>query len=327
MCFLRHLLGRFVSILGAAWLAATVAFLLIHLAPGGPAIALGGDSGAPGYLEDVARLYRLDRPLPEIYLGWLGDLLRGDLGYSYRNHRTVLRLILERLPVTLALVGPAILLSAIAGVALGLGQAPSPGRPRRGFVATMAGLHAVPSYLVGQGLVVVFALWLGLLPVQGLVDAREPATGARHVLDMARHLVLPVLALALHHVAFVALLTRARLADELERPYVVTAAAKGVPPAAVRRRHALPNATLAIATLFGSRLGAFVAGAIVIETVFALPGLGRLAVSSALARDHPVVIGIALVTTLIVVAGNLMVDAAMRRLDPRLDPQLGGAER
>lgn len=114
------------------------------------------------------------------------------------------------------------------------------------------------------------------------------------------------------------MLTRARVADELERPYVVTAAAKGVAPAAVRRRHALPNALLGIATLFGARLGAFVAGAVVIETLFALPGLGRLAVTSAMARDHPVVIGIVLFTTAVVIAGNLVVDAVLQRLDPRL---------
>lgn len=310
------------AVLGAAWLAATLAFVLIHLAPGGPAVALGGESGAPGYLEDVARLYRLDRPLPEIYLDWLGNLLCGDLGYSYRSHRPVLGLILERLPVTLALVGPAALLSALVGTGLGLAQVPRPGRPRRWFVAAMAGLHALPSYLVGQGLIIVFALWAGLLPVQGLVDAREAATGTARLLDMARHLVLPVLALALHSMTFMALLTRARLADELDKPYTVTAAAKGVAPMAVRRRHALPNAALGIATLVGSRLGAFVAGAIVIETLFALPGLGRLAVTSAVARDHPVVVGIVLFTTVIVVAGNLAVDAALRRLDPRLDLRL-----
>ena len=306
---------RLAFFLGAVWLASSLAFLLIHLAPGGPAIALGGESGAPGYLEDVARLYGLDRPLPERYLTWLTGVARGDLGFSYRSQQPVLTLIVDRLPVTLALVAPAILLSSLTGMALGLAQVPQSGRPRRGFVAAMAALHALPSFLIGQFLVLVFALWLGLLPVQGLVDAR--GQGAP-LFDMARHLVLPVVALALHHVAFMALLTRARVADEMERPYTVTAAAKGLTPARVRARHALPNALLAIATLLGARLGAFVAGAVVIETLFALPGLGRLAVTSAAARDHPVIIGIVLFTTAVVVAGNLIVDAAMARLDPRL---------
>jgi peptide/nickel transport system permease protein len=314
MAFARHV----AFLLGSVWLAASIAFVLIHRAPGGPAIALGGESGAPGYLEDIQRLYGLDRPLPEIYLSWLAGVLTGDLGFSYRSQQPVLTLILDRLPVTLALVGPAMVLAATTGMLIGMARVPQPGRPRHGFVAAMAALHALPSYIVGQALVIVFALWLGLLPVQGLVDARVPSTGLEQTFDMARHLVLPVLALALHHLTFMALLTRARVADELARPYAVTAAAKGLTAAVIRRRHALPNAALAIATLFGARLGAFVAGAVVIETAFALPGLGRLAVTSAVARDHPVVIGIVLVTTAIVVAGNLGIDAVLSRLDPRL---------
>lgn len=307
------LLSRLAWAIGTVWLAASLAFLLIHLAPGGPAIALGGDSGAPGYLEEVARLYRLDRPLPEIYLDWLARVATGDLGHSYRSGQSVLSLILERLPVTLALVAPAVMLSAIAGTLLGLLRTP------RGFAASMAALHAVPGYLVGQTLVMVFALGLGVLPVQGLVDGRGPDSGGiARLLDMARHLILPVLALALHNLTFVALLTRTRVMAEMERPYAVTAAAKGVAPRLVRRRHALPNAMLGLVSLLGSRLGGFVAGAVTIEVLFALPGLGRLAVTSAIARDHPVVIGLVLFTTAVVVMTNLVVDLTFRRLDPRV---------
>ena len=307
------LLSRLAWAIGTVWLAASLAFLLIHLAPGGPAIALGGDSGASGYLEEVARLYGLDRPLPEIYLDWLARVATGDLGHSYRSGQPVLSLILERLPVTLALVAPAVVLSAIVGTLLGLL------RTRRGFAASMAALHAVPGYLVGQALVLVFALGLGILPVQGLVDGRGMNNGGlERLIDMAQHLVLPILALALHNLTFVALLTRARVMAEMERPYAVTAAAKGVAPHRVRRRHALPNAMLSLVSLFGSRLGGFVAGAVTIEVLFALPGLGRLAVTSAVARDHPVVIGLVLFTTAIVVTTNLVVDLGFRRLDPRV---------
>lgn len=312
-----RLLARLVLALCTIWFAATLAFLLIHLAPGGPAVALGGESGAPGYLEEVARLYQLDRPLPEIYLGWLADMTRGDLGFSYRSQQSVISMILDRLPVTLALVGPAVCLSAVLGVALGVARS-NADRPSPGFMAAMAGLHALPSYLVAQGLVAVFALWLGLLPVQGLVDARAPTGSTSRLADIAWHLVLPVITLALHHVAFMALLTRARVSDELARPYIVTAEAKGLSPATVRRDHALPNALLGIATLFSARLGAFVAGAVVIETVFGLPGLGRLVVTSAIARDHPAVIGIVVFTSAAVVVCNLVADIALQRLDPRL---------
>jgi peptide/nickel transport system permease protein len=307
------LVSRLAWAIGTVWLAASLAFLLIHLAPGGPAIALGGDSGAPGYLEEVARLYGLDRPLPEIYLDWLARVATGDLGHSYRSGQSVMSLILERLPVTLALVAPAVVLSAIAGTALGLV------RTRRTFAASMAALHAVPGYLVGQVLVMAFALGLGILPVQGLADRRGTEGGdLERLLDMARHLILPILALALHNLTFVALLTRTRVMGEMERPYIVTAAAKGVASRLVRRRHALPNAMLGLVSLFGSRLGGFVAGAVTIEVLFALPGLGRLAVTSAIARDHPVVIGLVLFTTAVVVLTNLIVDITLRRLDPRV---------
>lgn len=313
-------LRRLAFALPALLLAATVAFLLAHLAPGGPAVALGGEHGAEGYLEEVARRYGLDRPLWRIWLDWLGRLAVGDLGYSYRAQVPVLALILDRLPVTLALTVPAVLLSAGAGMALGLAGVPAPGRPRRVLVPLMAGLHAVPSYLVAQALVIVFALWLGVLPVQGLADDRAPAaTAAGRVLDGLHHLVLPVIALTLHHLTFVALLTRARVAAEMARPYAATGLAKGLAVAAVRRRHALPNAVVPLVTLFGARLGSIAGGAVVVETVFGLPGLGRLAATSAIARDHPVVIGVVLVACAVIAIANLAVDVAVHWLDPRTE--------
>ena len=136
---------------------------------------------------------------------------------------------------------------------------------------------------------------MGWFPVQGLVDARAEPAGAARWLAMTRHLALPVLSLALLQTAFVALLARARVAEELHQAYTTTALAKGLTPAAVKRRHALPNAALPLLTLIGWRIGTVVGGSVVIETVFALPGLGRLAVTSALARDHPVVIGLSLI--------------------------------
>ena len=299
--------------------AATVAFLLAHLAPGGPAVALGGEHGAPGQIEEIARRYGLDRPLIEIYLDWLGRLLTGDLGRSYRADAPVAALIAERLPVTIALILPAILLSAGAGLLLGLAAAPARGRIGRGFVAAMAALHALPGYLVAQLLVLAFARWLDLLPVQGIADARGTGDGIWvQAMDGARHLVLPVLALALHHLTLVALLTRARVAAELDRPYVTTARGKGLAERHVRWRHALPNAMLPLIALMGSRVGSIVVGAAVIETAFALPGLGRLAVTAAIARDHPTVIGIVLVAAAAIVIANLLVDLVQLGLDPRL---------
>lgn len=309
-----HLLRRLLYAIFSLWVAASIAFLLIHAAPGGPAIALAGEYGAPGYLEDVARIYGLDRPLGQIYRDWLLRLLRGDLGYSYRHQIPVAALIAERLPVTLGLMLPAIMLSGLFGVGLGMVSVAKPGKPGRGMVAAMAALHAVPNYLVAQLLIMLLSLGVGLFPVQGLTDARAPGG----FWDMAYHLVLPVISLALHQFTFITLLTRACVGQEMEKPYAIAAFAKGLSIGQVKFRHALPNALLPLFTLFGVRIGAFLAGSVVVETVFALPGLGRLAVSAAISRDHPVVIGIVLIGCAAILLANLVVDIGLRRLDPRM---------
>ena len=314
---IRFALRRILLGLIAVWFAASLAFVLVHSAPGGPAAALGGDYGAPGQLEEVTRAYGLDRALPALYAQWLARLLGGDLGISYRSQLPVATLIAERAPVTIALMLPALVLATLAGLALGLAAA-GLRRGSRAVVGALAGLHAVPSYVIAQALVVVFAMGLGWFPVQGLVDPRSDGAGLGGLAAMAWRLTLPVASLATLQLAFVALLTRARVAEELRQPYVTTALAKGLSPLEAKRRHALPNAALPLITLIGWRFGAIVGGSVVIETVFALPGLGRLAVTSALARDYPTVVGIVVVTCAVVVAINVLVDLIAYRLDPRL---------
>lgn len=303
----------------AVWVAASVTFLLAHLAPGGPVVALGGEHGAPGQLEEVTRSYGLDRPLPVIYLDYISRLARGDLGFSYRAQLPVASLILERMPVTLGIMIPAILLAGCGGVVLGMASLPTTTRPRRLIGAGLAGLHALPSFVAAGVLVLVFSLWLGVLPVQGISDPRgAPMTPGQEMIAWLRHLALPVAALALHQITFMALLTRVRVAEEMTRPYAVAVRAKGASLRRTRWRHALPNALLPILTLLGARLGAFVGGTMVIETIFALPGIGRLAVTSAIARDHPTVIGIVVVACAAVILVNAIVDVLAMRLDPRI---------
>ena len=314
---IRYLLRRIVLGVVAVWLAATVAFVLVHAAPGGPAAALGGDFGAPGHLEEVTRAYGLDRPLPVLYTQWLGRLMAGDLGVSYRTQVPVLTLIAERAPVTIGLMLPALLLATVVGTGIGLAMAGMRGGSRI-VIGALAGLHAIPSYVVAQVLVLFLAVGLGWFPVQGLLDSRSSATGLDRGIEVLRHLTLPVLALATAQLAFVGLLVRARVGEEMRKPYVVTALAKGLSESAAKRRHALPNAAPSLVTLVGWRFGAMVGGSVVIETVFALPGLGRLAVTSALARDIPTVIGIVLVTCAVVVAANVIVDLVAHWLDPRI---------
>jgi peptide/nickel transport system permease protein len=302
----------------ALWAIGTFTFFLVHFAPGGPAVALGGEYGAPGYLEDVARQYGLDRPLWQIYLDYIGRLVRGDLGFSYRASAPVSALIAERLPVTLAIMLPSVILSAWLGVRLAEAFAARPKGGGRTAVALLAAFHAIPTYVVGLALVMALAVGLAWFPVHGLVDPRAPPSGfSETVLAWVCHLALPVLALALHQISFTALMTRARLREEMARPYFVTARAKGLSIGAALRRHALRNALLPVLTLSGTRLGVLVGGALVIETLFALPGLGRLAISAALARDHPTVIGVTIVGCAAIVVVNLAVDVAVAALDPR----------
>lgn len=312
----RLLLRRLLLAVPTLLVAATIAFALAHLAPGSPAIALGGDFGAPGLVEEIARIQGLDRPIAVIYGEWLWRLAQGDLGFSFRAQTRVAELIRDRLPVTLTLTLSAILLSMLLGIWIGTVSAARAGG--RWTVAGLAAFQALPAYLVAQLLVLVFALWLGWLPIQGLGDPRAPPEGiVATLVERTRYLLLPVLALALSQLGFVALLTRARLREELGRLYMTTARARGASEPAARRRHALPNALLPLLTLFGSRIGALIGGALVIETVFALPGLGRLAVTAAIARDQPTVIGVVLVAALVIVLANLVVDLLHLRLDPR----------
>lgn len=310
----RLLLRRLLLALPTVLAAATLAFLLAHLAPGSPAVALGGEFGAPGLLEELAGIQGFNRPLPVLYMEWLGRLLQGDLGFSFRTQTRVAVLIADRLPVTLALLLPAIILSTAIGITLGAAGT----RGRNTIVAGLAGLQALPTYLVAQALVLVFAVGFDLLPVQGIDNPRNPPSGFwATLLTWSRHLALPVAALTLNQLCFVALLTRARMGEELSRLYILTARSKGLSESATRRRHALPNALLPLLTLFCSRLGALISGALVIETVFALPGLGRLAVNAAIARDHPTVIGIVLVASVAIVLANMAVDLLHLWLDPR----------
>lgn len=315
---IRYIAQRLLLSVAAIWLAATVTFVLIHAAPGDPALALGGDYGATGYLEDIRRAYGLDRPIARQYADWLWRLCRGDLGYSYRAQAPVAALIFERSKVTLALMVPAIALATILGTLLGLVLASRAGSDRF-YVAALAGLHALPSYVIAHLLIAIFALQLGWFPVQGLADPRSTTTGDwAAIAGSIRRLFLPVLTLALAQSAFIALIVRARVREELAQPYARTAFAKGLRRWRVLIDHALPNAATGILTLTGWRLGTMLGGTVVIETVFALPGLGRLVTTSAIARDHPVVIGIVLVACSFMIIMNLCVDVLAHRIDPRL---------
>lgn len=296
-----------------------VTFALIHLAPGDPVVALAGESGDEAYYAFVRAKFGLDRPVPEQFLTYAGNVLSGDLGTSFVHGRSVVSVIAERLPATLLLMGTALLLSSAVGIALGAVAARRPhGMFDTGLtVASLVG-YATPVFWLAQVSLLTLAFEAGWFPLQGMTDARGGNTGAGAVLDVAHHLVLPAAVLALSELALVVRLTRAGVLQELGKDYVVTARAKGVAPRRVLVRHALPNAVLPVVTVIGTRVGFLFAGAVLVETVFAWPGLGRLLLTATQTRDFPILMGVFLLVSLAVVAANLATDVVYARIDPRV---------
>jgi len=296
-----------------------VGFLLIHLAPGDPVLALAGENGDAEYYALVREKFGLDEPLPTQLATYAGNVVRGDLGTSYVQGRPVVDVIAERLPATLLLTATALVLSTLVGVAVGVFAAT---RRRRWpdvtvTVATLT-MYAAPVFLVGQLAILLLALRLGWFPVQGMSDARSSATGLARVLDVAHHLTLPALALASQEIAAISRLSRVGLRDELVRDHVRTARAKGVPERAVVLKHGLRRAMLPVVTVVGGRVGHLVAGAVVVEVVFGWPGLGRLLVTAMQTRDAPIVLGVFLLVAVTVVVANLLTDLLYAWLDPRV---------
>jgi len=315
----RYVWRRLLRVVPTVAGVVVVGFALIHIAPGGPLLALAGDSGDAEYYAAMTQRFGLDRPLPEQLLTYAGTVVRGDLGVSYVQGRPVLELIAERLPATLLLTGAALVLSSLVGTWLGVVAAGRPGGVRDVTVTgTALTLYAAPVFWLGQLALVVLALRTGLFPVQGMTTAGGPDSGPGRLLDIAHHLALPVLVLASQEVAAVARLTRSGLLEELGEAHVRFARAKGLPRRRVLVRHALRRALLPVVTVIGSRVGHLVTGAVVVEVVFGWPGIGRLLLGATQTRDTPVLLGLFLLVGLTVVLANLVTDLAYGYLDPRI---------
>lgn len=300
----RYLRRRFAFALVTLWAVATVTFLLVRLAPGGP---FDGERRLPPAVEaNLRAAYHLDEPLIAQYGRYLGMLVRGDLGPSFRQKDfSVNELIASGLPVSLTVGGIAFLLAAGLGVAFGTFAAlKRNGAPDRLLLAFATGALALPPIVIAPLLVLVFAVALGWLPAGGF--------------ESARHAVLPAVALALPYAAAFARLARGSVAEALVRPHVLTARAKGLPAWRLVSRHVLPSALVPVVAFAGPAAAALLAGSMVIEEVFSLPGLGRYFVQGALNRDYTLVTGAAVVYAAIVLACNLAADVALARLDPRV---------
>lgn len=297
-------------------------FALPRLMPGDPVVfLLGQDAGllSEAEREEAAARIGLDAPVHEQYVRYIGDLARGDLGESFRWRRPVAGLLVDRLPWTLLLVGLAIVISTAFGVLAGTVAAWR--RGRRGDAAALSGflvLDALPAFWVGLLLLIVFGATLGIAPAFGAVSAGAGLTGFAHVGDVAVHLALPLATLTLASLGGTFLVSRYALLGVLREDYVLVARATGLTEPAIALRHALPAASLPIMTLLLLRLGFLVGGAVVVETVYSYPGVGRLILQSALSRDYPVMQGALFVLALTIIGANLLADVMYPLCDPRV---------
>lgn len=310
---------RLLQVVPTAAAILLIGFLLIHVAPGDPVVALAGESGDAEYYAFIRERFGLDEPLPEQLATYVGRVLQGDLGTSYLQGRPVTEVITERIPATLLLSVSALILSSIIGIALG-GYAAKRPHGLGDFAASGASLtiYAAPVFWVGQLAILGLAAGLGWFPVQGMRSPGSEANGLAAALDVAHHLALPALVLASQEVAAVFRLTRIGLLDELGSDHVRTARAKGLTNRRVLVKHALRRPLVPVVTVIGGRAGHVLSGAIVTEIVFGWPGLGRLLLSSLQTRDTPVVLGIFLVVAFFVILANVGTDLTYRWLDPRV---------
>jgi peptide/nickel transport system permease protein len=301
----RYLARRLLLTIPVLLGVATLVFALIHFIPGDPARAILGDVASEADIAQLRRQLGLDRPLAEQYVTFLGGLARADLGTSLRTGAPVATQILERVPATFELAFAAILVALVLAIPLGVAAAVWRGTvvDHAAMTVSLAGV-AMPNFWLGPLLAIVFGVELGWLPVSG-----------RGGLE---HLVLPALSLGAALAAVLARMTRATLADQLREPYVVAARARGVSRTRAVLRHAFRNSLIPIVTLAGLQIGAVLTGAVITETIFAWPGIGRLLVQSIGFRDYPMVQGCILLIALTYVGVNLVVDLAYVVLDPRI---------
>lgn len=307
------LFRRLVSVVPVLGVVALLAFLLLRLSAGDPVAVLAGDSPSPEAIAAIRAQLGLDRPLPIQFLQWLWHLLQGDLGTSIISNQPVAQVIGQRIGPTLAIATTTLIFSVAIGVPIGVFAAWHRGGwiDRVAMGVSVTGF-AVPAFAVGYFWIYLLAMQFKLFPVQGYVPM---ADGFGRFLW---HLVLPTLTLSLVYVALIARVARSSLLEVLSEDFVRTARAKGLPEGIVVFRHALRNAAVPIVSIVGIGIAMLIGGVVVTESVFNLPGLGRLTVESVLARDYPVIQGVIIVFGGVYVAINLLIDMSYVFFDPRI---------
>lgn len=321
MRLVRFILTRLLQAVPVVLGVVVLNFLLLQLAPGDAATVLAGEAGGapPEYVEQLRARFGLDKPVL-VQLGlYLKNILFLDLGFSFRNNSPVLGLILDRLWPTLLLMGATLVISVGGGVLLGVVAAIGVRTWRDHLISVAAVIaYATPLFWVGLMLILVFSIRLDWFPTSGMEDVVAFHEGWARVVDISHHLVLPTITLSLFYLALYTRLMRATVLEQRGAEYATTARAKGLTERAITMRHVLRNALLPIVTMAGVQVGALLGGSVVVETVFAWPGLGQLAFQSLFARDFNLLLGIFFLSACLVVIVNIVVDVIYVLLDPRI---------
>ena len=322
---IRFLAVRATQAAVIVFLVTTLTFVLIQLAPGSPFTAAGESNRvSPEITQRLERSFGLDRPLPEQYVRYLSNLARGDFGYSFSEYRPVRDAFLERVPNTLLLAGASLVIMFGLGIVVGAAQGARAGSRTDDILSLLTlAVYSMPIFWLGLMAMVFFGLVLHWLPVGGTHDPviYEQLGIMGKLGDRLRHLLLPATTLGLIGAATTARYQRAAMLDVIRQDFVRTARAKGLAERTVLFKHALRNALLPIVTLFGLAFPLLLSGAVLVESVFSWPGLGKLAVDAIHGRDYLVVTGAAIVTAIMVVLGSLIADMLYRIVDPRTRDQ------
>jgi peptide/nickel transport system permease protein len=296
-------------------LASVVVFLGAHALPGDPALALSGQEGArdPELLAAIRERYGLDQPLPVQYLAWLPQVVQGNFGESIRTGLPVSEMVAERIPITLELAGWSLLIAMLVGIPIGVIAAIRQGHwpDYLGNAVALSGM-SVPNFWVGLILITIFAVNLGVLPASGFVPfADDPV-------ENLRHLILPAIVLGTGLAAVIMRQTRSSMVQTMNEDFIRTARAKGLSEWSVVIRHGLRNSLLTVTTILGLQLGVLIAGSVVTEQVFLIPGFGKLIIDAVSTRDYPVIQAVALLSAVAYIVVNFLVDVLYTVLNPRV---------
>ena len=310
---LNYILRRILAMLPVMGIVVVFVFLLVRIAPGDPAAIIAGDYATPDNIQKIRVGLGLDKPIHVQFWIYLANLAHGDLGLSLHSRLPVSQLILQRVEPTAALAVSTLAFAVLLAIPLGILAAWKAGSLLDRVVMVFAvGGFSIPIFWLGFLLIYIFSIRLDLLPVQGYVSFREG------FLPFVKHLILPTFALGMVYMALLARITRASVLDVLQSEYIRTARAKGVRPVTVLFAHALKNAAVPVVTTIGVGFALLIGGVVITESVFALPGLGRLTVDAVLQRDYSIIQGVTLIFALVYALVNLVVDLSYTLFDPRI---------